>query len=50
MKILYFIKINDEWKQVSHDEYSAFNGKKEARPAGWTLQIINAMLLPYRYN
>ena len=50
MKFLYFIKINDTWRQVSHEEYSAFNGEKETRPAGWALQIVNALLLPYRYN
>lgn len=50
MKVLYFIKVNAEWRQVSHEEYSAFDGEKETRPSTWALQIINAMLLPYRYN
>lgn len=50
MRFVYFIKVNGEWRQVSHDEYSAFNGEKESRPSIWALQIINALLLPCRYN
>jgi hypothetical protein len=42
MRLLYFIKINDR-------EYNAFDGEKETRPSTWGLQIINTMLLPYRY-
>jgi hypothetical protein len=50
MRLLYFIRIDDRWKQVSHEEYNAFDGEKETRPSTWGLQIINAMLLPLRYR
>jgi len=50
MKVLYFIKLNDEWRQVSHEEYDAFDGEKEQRASTWGLEILNAILLPYRYN
>ena len=50
MELLYFIRINDRWRQVSHEEYSVFDGEKEQRPSTWGLDILNAILLPYRYN
>ena len=50
MEFLYFIKINDRWKQVSNKEYYAFDGEKERRPSTYALQIINTLLLPCRYN
>lgn len=50
MELLYFIRIDNRWKQVSNKEYYAFDGEKEARPSSYALQIINAMLLPLRYN
>lgn len=50
MEFLYFIRTNDGWKQVSHEVYNAFDGEKERRPSSYALQIINALLLPCRYN
>ena len=50
MKMLYFIKTDDGWKQVSHDEYRSFNGTKETRPSTWLLNMFNDMFVSLRWS
>ncbi len=49
MKVEYWIKKDEKWMQVEHEEYSVFVGEKEIRPSTWRLSIIHSMLIPYRY-
>jgi hypothetical protein len=49
MEVVYFIKIDGSWQQVSHEEYMSFAGEKQCRPSTWVTSIINEMLLPYRF-
>ena len=48
MQLEYWI-FDTQWRQVTHEEYNGFNGKKEQRPSTWRMMVVNALLLPYRY-
>lgn len=50
MKILYFIYAGNAWKQVTYDEYHAFNGRKEIRPPHYGLILLQKYLAPLRWN
>ncbi len=48
MQVEYWINDN-EWKQVTYEAYSAFEGEKEMRPSTWRCILLNNLLLPLRY-
>lgn len=50
MKILYFIFTDNEWKQVTYDEYHTFNGRKEIRPPHYGLILLHKRLVSLRWN
>ena len=49
MKMLYFIHTENGWKQVSYDEYAAWDGEKDTRPPHWGLIQLQKYLGKYRY-
>jgi len=50
MKLLYFIFADNAWKQVTYDEYHAYNGRKEIRPPHYGLILLQKYLAPLRWN
>lgn len=50
MKVLYYIKTKDGWKQVTSDEYWKFDGEKQMRPEMWHLTMMIPYLVSLRWN
>lgn len=50
MKVLYYIKTEEGWKQVTSEEYWKFDGEKQMRAVTWRLAMVARYLVPLRWN